>query len=251
MMNMNQLLHRAIQNAEKTDYAGVMELWVNEANLLRYNTEIVKKLSMYVVVGARVLEFGAGIGTLAKIWTKEKKIKPICLEIDQNLQEIIEKRGFTCHRNLEEIEGQFDLIYSSNVLEHIENDQLALQGMYQKLKPGGILALYLPAFQFLYSEFDAAIGHYRRYEKRDILNKLKRTHFSIKKCEYADSIGFLAWLTTKRNRYDQKKVLDNSAKLQLYDNYIFPISNFLDAWGMKYVLGKNLFILAKKSIDNI
>ena len=247
-MDKSQLLHRAVQTEENTNYAGAAELWANEANLPRYNLDIVRKLSRLASSNARVLEFGAGIGSLAQIWAKQKGIKPICLEIDSNLKNIIQKRGFECHSSLENIEGQFDLIYSSNVLEHIEDDQKALGQLHQKLKPGGALALYLPAFQCLYSDFDAAIGHYRRYEKAELMNKLKNANFAIEKCEYADSIGFFAWLTTKNKKYDQNTNTNNHMQLKFYDQYIFPISSTLDSFGMKYVFGKNLLAIARKLV---
>jgi SAM-dependent methyltransferase len=248
-MDKNQLLHRAVQTEEKTSYAGAAELWANEANLTRYNRDIVKKLSTHASSNSRVLEFGAGIGSLAQIWAKECNQKPICLEIDSNLQNIIQERDFECYSALENIEGQFDLIYSSNVLEHVEDDQKALEQLYQKLKPGGVLALYLPAFNYLYSDFDAAIGHYRRYEKQDLISKLKNVNFAIERCEYADSIGFFAWLTTKGKKFDLSNRSNNDAKLRLYDRYIFPISNILDNFGMKYIVGKNLLAIAKKPLE--
>ena len=248
-MDKNQLLHRTVQTEKNTSYAGEAELWANEANLPRYNLDIVRKLSSLASSNARVLEFGAGIGSLAQIWAKQKGIKPICLEIDPNLKNIIQERGFECYSNLEDIEGQFDLIYSSNVLEHIEDDQKALEQLYQKLKPDGALALYLPAFQCLYSDFDAAIGHYRRYEKDGIKNKLKSTNFIIERCEYADSIGFFAWLTTKTKKYDQNSDKNNNLQLKFYDQYIFPVSGVLDKLGMKYMFGKNLLAIARKLID--
>ena len=250
-MNKNQILHRTVQTQENTNYAGAAELWANEVNLPRYNLDIVRKLSRLASSNARILEFGAGIGSLAQIWVKHKGIKPICLEIDSKLKQIIQDRGFECHPGLKDIEDQFDLIYSSNVLEHIEDDQKALEGLYQKLKPGGALALYLPAFQCLYSDFDAAIGHYRRYEKKDLISKLKKANLTIEKCEYADCIGFFAWLTTKRKKYDENSKVDNVAKLRFYDRYIFPISKLLDMWGMKYIFGKNLLVIAKKPLNSV
>ena len=244
----NQLLYSSLQTEENSNYAGAAELWANEANLPLYNLDIVRKLSNEVDPNARVLEFGAGIASLAQIWVKEKRIKPICLEIDSNLQKIIQERGFECYPSLEGIEDQFDLIYSSNVLEHIEDDQQALLQIYKKLKPGGILALYLPAFQCLYSDFDAAIGHYRRYEKKDLISKLKKANLTIKKCEYADCIGFFAWLTTKikKNKHNIKQ--SDERQLKFYDQYIFPVSNALDNFGVKYLFGKNLLAIAQKPI---
>lgn len=247
-MDKNQLLHRSVQTEENTIYAGATELWANEANLPRYNHDIVRKLSKLASSNTRVLEFGAGIGSLAQIWMKKNGIKPICLEIDPNLKNIIQDRGFECHSKLDDIEGEFDLIYSSNVLEHIEDDQKALQQLYQKLKAGGILALYLPAFQCLYSDFDAAIGHYRRYEKRDLISKLKGANFIIEKCEYADCMGFFAWLTTKIKKNDHNIKQSDGKQLKLYDQYIFPVSNALDSFGVKYLFGKNLLATAQKPI---
>ena len=247
-MDKNQLLHRAVQTDQNTSYAGAAELWANEANLPRYNLDIVRKLSKKALPNARVLEFGAGIGSLAQLWARENSVKPLCLEIDRNLKKIIQGRGFECYSSLEDIEGQFDLIYSSNVLEHIEDDQKALEQLYERLKPDGILALYLPAFQCLYSEFDAAIGHYRRYEKVELINKLKNGNFTIEKCEYADSIGFFAWMTTKSKKYDKNRDKDSNRQLKLYDRYIFPLSSALDKLGIKHLFGKNLLVIAKKSI---
>jgi SAM-dependent methyltransferase len=247
-MDKNQILHRSVQTEENTIYAGASELWANEANLPRYNCDIVRKLSKLASSNTRVLEFGAGIGSLAQIWMKETGIQPICLEIDSNLKNVIQDRGFECYSSLDDIEDEFDLIYSSNVLEHIEDDQKALGQLYQKLKPSGILALYLPAFQCLYSDFDSAIGHYRRYGKVELMNKLKSANFTIEKCEYADSIGFFAWLTTKNKKHGQSAKQSNDGQLKFYDQYIFPISNVLDKFGVKYMFGKNLLAIAQKPI---
>jgi 2-polyprenyl-3-methyl-5-hydroxy-6-metoxy-1,4-benzoquinol methylase len=245
-MDKHQLLHQSAQTEENTSYAGAAELWANEINLQRYNSDIVQKLSKYAPRNARVLEFGAGIGSLAQIWAKKKGIRPICLEIDPKLINIIQERGFDCHHNLEDIDGQFDFIYSSNVLEHIEDDQKALEQLYEKLMPGGILALYLPAFQCLYSDFDTAIGHYRRYEKAELISKIKNAHFVIQHCEYSDSIGFFAWLITKNKKYRREIKQNNDGKLKFYDRFILPVSTTLDKLGMRYLLGKNLLAVARK-----
>ena len=102
-MDKNQLLHRAVQTKENTSYAGTAELWANEANLPRYNLDIVRKLSKEAAPNARVLEFGAGIGSLAQLWAKESSVKPICLEIDPNLKKVIQERGFECYSSLEAV----------------------------------------------------------------------------------------------------------------------------------------------------
>src|SRR5207302_1798418 len=63
------------------------------------------------------------------------------------------------------VDGAFDLIVCMNVLEHIEDDYRALRHMLSLLRPGGTLFLLVPSHDLLYSDFDRASGHYRRYSK--------------------------------------------------------------------------------------
>ena len=69
--------------------------------------------------------------------------------------------------------------------------------MKKKLKKNGILFLFLPAKMLLWSGMDEAVGHYRRYEFREIKIKCEKAGFNIKKIHYVDSIGFFASLAIK------------------------------------------------------
>lgn len=73
----------------------------------------------------------------------------------------------------------FDLITSLDCIEHIDNDKDALMQMHRLLKPQGILAVTVPAFQFLYSLHDAAVGHYRRYNKKQLEAVLDAAGFQV------------------------------------------------------------------------
>jgi len=95
---------------------------------------------------------------------------------------------------MNQIVKKFDVIYCSNVLEHIENDELVLNELNSKLKNAGSLIIYVPAFQDIYSDLDKKFGHFRRYQKSDLLRKLKNSGFEATKSHYSDSIGFFAWL---------------------------------------------------------
>lgn len=237
--------NRVFQTPENLDYAGIEELWKAESNLSRYNNDVVRLLSQLAVSEIDVLEFGAGLGTLAKIWSEQSGVAPECLEIDPVLREVIESRGYVCYASTDEIRKKYDLIYSSNVLEHIEDDVVALQTLHGLLKDGGVLALYLPAFPCLYSSVDASIGHYRRYTKRELKQKLISAGFSLERLAYSDCVGFFAWLTTKLGGSDRKLASEES--LVFYDKYLFPISKMLDAFGLKHFFGKNLLAIARKA----
>ena len=79
--NVNQatLLSPNLQSKDKSDYAGIDELWTNEKFLKNYNKDVVNKLSEFSREKPDVLEFGAGIGTLAQLWQSTTMVKPKCL----------------------------------------------------------------------------------------------------------------------------------------------------------------------------
>jgi hypothetical protein len=234
------------QTSSETSYSGAAELWAIENALSTYNQKIVSKISGFFTTSSRILEFGAGIGTLARIWGQQTNTKPECLEIDPNLQRIIRDRGLSCYGRLEDIGGLFDGIYTSNVLEHIEDDCFTLSQLYDKLKEGGIIAVYVPAFMALYSNMDLAVGHYRRYRMNELSQKLQNAGFRITYQSYSDSIGFFVWWCLKMRGSNGGDELSNHRALSIYDKYIYPLSSLFDSLGFKYFFGKNLLMVAKK-----
>lgn len=92
---------------------------------------------------------------------------------------------------------QFDLIVMHDVLEHIENDFLAVQKLSLLLKPGGILVISVPAVQFLFGRHDEQLGHFRRYSKTR-LSKLLKSNFSIRELRYFGLLSIPIVLTFSR-----------------------------------------------------
>lgn len=64
-----------------------------------------------------------------------------------------------------DLAGSYDVAILFDVIEHLEDPQPVLEAVRRHLKPGGILLVNVPSLQALYSSFDAACGHYRRYER--------------------------------------------------------------------------------------
>ena len=75
--------------------------------------------------------------------------------------------------------GTFDLVTSLDCIEHIDDDKGALMQMYNLLKPDGKILVTVPAFQFLYSSHDAAVGHYRRYNQKQLKAVLEAAGFQV------------------------------------------------------------------------
>jgi SAM-dependent methyltransferase len=88
---------------------------------------------------------------------------------------------------------KFDSIIAINVLEHIEDDMLALKQLHDLLNENGTLAILVPANKFLYNVIDKSIGHWRRYTKDEIRTKVKESSFSIDRVFSFNILGMIGW----------------------------------------------------------
>jgi SAM-dependent methyltransferase len=79
---------------------------------------------------------------------------------------------------------EFDILIASDILEHIETDSEALEEWNRILKTNGILIVFVPAFDFLWSKHDEVNHHYRRYSQVKLVNDLKKHDFAILKISY-------------------------------------------------------------------
>ena len=242
-----------MQNQFSSKYTGLQELLNTEEAMNNYNSHIVNIFSNEIKIKANnsILDFGAGIGTLSKIIKNHTSVTPICLDIDTVNKTYLKKRGFKFIDSLEHVQNEYDIVFSSNVLEHIEDDEKVLKIISKALKDKGKLFLYLPAFQVLFSGMDYSVGHYRRYEKNELINKCSKAGFKINKVFYVDSLGFFASLILKmitRNKNKSHKTILNTKTLKLYDKFILPISLFMDFLGIKKLFGKNIVIVCEKTL---
>ena len=151
-----------------------------------------------------------------------------------------------CFQFLSEVPQKYTAIYTSNVLEHIENDSAALKELFESLIPGGIIGIYVPAHPILYSTMDKEIGHVRRYTRSELREKVLDAGFLIQSISYDDFIGFFASAFVKIVGYKNKANLGSEKSLLFYDKYIYPISRVLDLLGFRLILGKNLLLIATK-----
>ncbi len=235
-------------SSSNIEYSGHQELIDTEKYLHNYNNYIVQLFIEYGLDSKKVLDFGAGIGSLSKIYYKETKNKPFCLEIDKLQRKILEDQGFQTIESLNEIESKgIDFIYSSNVLEHIEDDVEIISHFYKYLPLNGKLCLYLPAFMSLWSDMDDKVGHFRRYEKIELIEKVSNAGFKIIECNYCDTLGFFASKLMKKMGYKNNVGIGSPKSLIVYDKIVFPISRILDKIGFKKIFGKNLIIYAIKA----
>lgn len=157
-------------------------------------------------VAGRVLEIGAGIGSFTGDFLRDSAItEMVVIEPDARLAETLRRRlgpdprlhviVAPVERALAALpEGHFDAIVMINVLEHIEDDVAALAGLRDKLRSGGTFYVFVPALQWLYSDLDRKIGHFRRYARDMLAERARTAGYRVLDCRYADVIGTLPWL---------------------------------------------------------
>lgn len=102
-------------------------------------------------------------------------------------------------------DGSFDVIIALDILEHLPDDNAALQEFYRVLKPGGRVIASVPAYQSLWSAHDVALMHFRRYVASEVRERFTAAHLKIQKLSYAMTLLYpVVWgvrkLTTRFGR---------------------------------------------------
>lgn len=138
--------------------------------------------------------------------------------------------------------SNFDSIVSTNVLEHIEDDAAAVQAYCQLLKPGGNLVLTVPAGQWAYGVIDKRLGHYRRYNKKNLLSLLSKSKFDVTRIQYYNIIGLAAWFWNNRIT---KNTSQNNFQIHVFDKYFVPFLSTFEAI-VRVPFGQSLLLVAKK-----
>jgi SAM-dependent methyltransferase len=182
-------------------------------------------------VSGSVLEVGAGLGTNTRLLQNPKVTRWTCLEPDHGFlsrltaatENIVGRQVIT--GTTADVKGQqFDSILYIDVLEHIEDDKGEMQRSSALLKRGGHVVVLSPAHQFLFSAFDAAVGHFRRYNKKS-LQLCSPSGCTLEKMFYLDLVGMLASLA---NRMFLKQRNPTVEQIHTWDSFIVPVSKLVD-----------------------
>ena len=194
-------------------------------------------------INGNVLEVGAGIGSFTNNY-KDIPNQITLSEVDkENLSKIKEKFKNTNFNFTSEItkniDKKFDTIMYLNVLEHIKDDNEEISNAFKKLNP----IILVPAHNKLYSKFDKAIGHYRRYEI-EFFKKIKINDSKLINLSYLDSTGYFLYYLNKI--FFKEEVYPSKLKIFIWDKFFTPITYFLDKILM-YKFGKNILYIIKKS----
>lgn len=196
------------------------------------------------LVGVNMLDFGAGAGTFA-LPLRQAGVSVACVEPDSGLRKNLSASGFETYPDIRHVARcSFDCVYTLNVLEHVEDDRAALAAIYQAIRPGGRVIIYVPAFDILFGEMDRLVGHHRRYRRKDLREKVDAAGFQINTATYIDSLGFFLALAYRWVGDETGSISPGSVKV--YDRFVFPLSRLVDRL-MFGSFGKNLLVVGTRS----
>ena len=203
-----------------------LDLFQFAKNWKKYFT---KKISKHIQ--GDVLEVGAGIGSNTKYliesnpninsWTCIEPEKIFIPKIRENLKNL--NINFTVKNStIEGISELYDTIIYLDVLEHIDDTEKEFLEINKRLKLGGKLIILVPAYNFLYNEFDRHVGHIKRYNKKVLKEEIK---YNNVKTFYLDSMGFFASFF---NKILLKKHLPSKKNILFWDKILIRMSIITD-----------------------
>jgi Methyltransferase domain len=195
-----------------------------------------------------VLEVGAGLGGTTKVLCQSAINSWTCLEPDTKLAgrlraDIAHDPPFAS-RPIHVTTGTmadvspaalFDTILYIDVIEHIENDRAELLAAAQHLSRGGHLIVLSPSHNWLYSPFDEAIGHFRRYTRAS-LREAAPQQLELVRLRYLDAVGLFASLA---NRTVLRSSAPTKSQIHFWDGYMVPMSRLVDPL-LGYRVGKSI-----------
>lgn len=199
-----------------------------------------------------VLEVGAGLGANTEFLKSGRVFSWTCLEPDPELARRMRNRFATqpgladCRVEIGTTQTlgfghEFNAVIYIDVLEHIEKDRQELLRASNLLRSGGRIIVLAPAHQLLYTPFDRAIGHLRRYS-RSTLSACTPIDCRIERLVYLDSTGVLASMV---NRFFLRQDAPSLQQILFWDRLLVPTSQLIDRLTLHSV-GKSILGVWRK-----
>jgi len=182
--------------------------------------------------GRWVLEVGSGLGEFASQLEGPERLVLTDAEpwLVERLQERYRSRPDVdvAHLALPEsldLDRTVDTVVALNVLEHVEEDVVALRNLTKVMEPGGRLILWVPAYPALYGDFDRQVGHVRRYTPKSLRAAVEAAGLHVEVLRPVNFLGGLAWwLAVHLGGTGTPK----PALVRLYDSLVIPATRLIE-----------------------
>jgi SAM-dependent methyltransferase len=229
-------------------YQGISTLEVlKEAR--NYNKWLADTIIRYL--SSPALEVGAGTGNLSSHFLQ---CKPLYLtDVDAGLVTGLRKKfqgveGISVEKfdvskiPPNKLRASLATVFGINVLEHIKDDERALRNISQLLQKDGKLLLLVPAKKWAFTKLDEELGHFRRYEKQELVEKLERSGYKVEKIFFINIVGLLSWWV--RNKVKRKNIRLKPYHIKVFDS-IVPLLRNIES-RITLPMGISLVVVARK-----
>jgi SAM-dependent methyltransferase len=166
------------------DVATTRHFWI------RRRFQVMKKMADSVIRDAKhMAEIGCGNGLLQRD-IEDRYGKPVAgfelnqAALERNVSRISPLYCYNIHQRNAEFQAKFDLLFLFDVLEHIDEESGFLQSTKFHLAECGTLLINVPAHQSLYSDYDRAAGHVRRYSAKQLSDIGEQNGFKLRGITY-------------------------------------------------------------------
>jgi ubiquinone/menaquinone biosynthesis C-methylase UbiE len=157
----------------------------------------------------RILNIGGGTGATSRGFSRFGEVitfdiacEALLLARNRGLSKLIQGDA----PSLPFTDNSFDLVLLLDVIEHLEDDIAALIEARRVLSPEGTALITVPAYRFLWGRMDEIGGHHRRYLKRELEGRLKKSGFQPIKISYFNTLLFpLALIERASERFRKIK----------------------------------------------
>jgi SAM-dependent methyltransferase len=203
-------------------------------------------------IGPRVIEVGCGVGNFTGMLLDREMVVAV-----DNRQECVDqlKMRYQGASNVHAFrssaaDDEFltlakfrpDSCVCLNVLEHIADDDAALQRMGEVVVPGGVVVLLVPAFAALYGPIDKNLGHYRRYAARSLRRLGQDAGLRLRRIRYLNALGFIGWWA---NSHVFAREAQSEKQIEIFDRYLVPLLSRIETLAPP-PFGQSLFAVFQK-----
>lgn len=208
----------------------------------------------------RILEIGCSGGPLIQQLHADGYAQVTGIDISADGIALCQKRGLAdTHvmdaQKLSFANESFDVITASDVLEHLADAPQAVREWNRVLKPGGRLIVFVPAFQFHWSEHDEVNKHFKRYRRPELRQLLADNGFTLTRSSYwnfllfwpVSGVRLLRRLVPKRAAF-AGDIRPTPALLNRALTWLLCLENSLLRCGLNFPVGVSVMALGRKTV---
>jgi len=217
-----------------------------------FNSWMYSQISPFVE--SPVLEIGSGIGNISKCCLadghsltmtdiRSEYIDFLKDSFSEKTEDILQLDlvDEKFDQNFSNYFGRFKTVFALNVIEHIEDDNKAIQNATKLLCEGGKLIILVPAHAILYNKIDSNLFHFKRYGFRDLSKLMEIPPLKLDSIKGFNGLGIAAWVYG--GLFSRKGVIAGGY-MKLY-NRLFPFAKWKDKITF-FKLGLSLIAVSRK-----